>query len=80
MYIIRPINTGDYDALNNIAVESGIGFTSLPVNETLLRKKISRAESAFSEQVVQPGNQSYLLLWKIPPQALWWAPLVLRPL
>lgn len=62
MYIIRPINTGDYDALNNIAVESGIGFTSLPVNETLLRKKISRAESAFSEQVVQPGNQSYLFV------------------
>ncbi len=62
MYIIRPINKDDYDALNNIAVESGIGFTSLPVNETLLRKKISRAEKAFSEQVTQPGDQSYLFV------------------
>ena len=33
MYIIRPIRSSDYDALYAVAEESGIGFTSLPVNE-----------------------------------------------
>ncbi|MBU3020787.1 arginine N-succinyltransferase [Aestuariibacter sp. A3R04] len=62
MYIIRPISSNDYAALHTIAVESGIGFTSLPVNEALLQKKISRAEVAFSSSVNSPGNQSYLFV------------------
>ena len=62
MYIIRPISTDDYAALHTISVESGIGFTSLPVNEALLRKKIARAEKAFNAEVTCPGNQSYLFV------------------
>ncbi|MBU2978630.1 arginine N-succinyltransferase [Alteromonas sp. C1M14] len=62
MYIIRPISAQDYSALHQVAVESGVGFTSLPVNETLLRNKISRAEAAFSSTVNAPGNQSYLFV------------------
>ncbi|MEG3766333.1 arginine N-succinyltransferase [Alteromonas sp. 14N.309.X.WAT.G.H12] len=62
MYIIRPISAQDYPALHQVAVESGVGFTSLPVNEALLRKKIARAEAAFSSQVNAPGNQSYLFV------------------
>ncbi|KTF06007.1 arginine N-succinyltransferase, partial [marine sediment metagenome] len=44
MNIIRPITKADYNALKEIAVESGIGFTSLPVNDELLQRKIDRAE------------------------------------
>lgn len=62
MYIIRPISTQDYAALYQVAVESGVGFTSLPVNEALLKKKIARAEAAFSSEVNSPGNQSYLFV------------------
>lgn len=62
MYIIRPISAQDYAALHQVAVESGVGFTSLPVNEALLRKKIARAEAAFSSEVNSPGNQSYLFV------------------
>ena len=62
MYIIRPISSDDYAALHTIAVESGIGFTSLPVNEALLQKKINRAEQAFASSVNSPGNQSYLFV------------------
>lgn len=62
MKVIRPIAEKDYSSLHDIAVESGIGFTSLPVNEPLLKSKIARSETAFSVQVDKPGNQSYLFV------------------
>jgi len=62
MVIIRPIQHSDYDALHRIAVESGHGFTSLPVNEELLKNRIKRADTSFNKQVTQPGDESYLFV------------------
>jgi len=63
MNIIRPIKQTDYQALYDIAVESGIGFTSLPVNDALLHKKVDRAQEAFNKvNVTQPGDESYLFV------------------
>lgn len=62
MNILRPIKKSDYASLHEIAVESGIGFTSLPVNEELLKSKILSAERSFSEHVDIPGKQSYLFV------------------
>ena len=62
MKIIRPIQERDYAALYEISKESGIGFTSLPVNEELLRKKISDAQLAFASDPQAPGAQSYLFV------------------
>ncbi|AXR05186.1 arginine N-succinyltransferase [Salinimonas sediminis] len=62
MNIIRPIRQSDYASLYDIAVESGIGFTSLPVNEGLLKKKIQRAEQGFHSHATKPGNESYLFV------------------
>lgn len=62
MIIIRPIRDGDYDALHRIAIESGHGFTSLPVNEELLKRRISHAEVSFNNEVSQPGNEGYLFV------------------
>lgn len=62
MNILRPIRQSDYPSLHDIAVESGIGFTSLPVNEELLKRKITSSVSSFSELVTEPGNQSYLFV------------------
>ena len=62
MIIIRPIKTSDYESLHEIAIDSGHGFTSLPVNETLLKNKISRSEKSFSSEVTKPGDQSYLFV------------------
>lgn len=62
MKIIRPIRQSDYPALHDIAVESGIGFTSLPVNEALLKRKIDSAEASFASEVSEPGTQSYLFV------------------
>jgi len=62
MIIIRPIQQRDYDDLYRIAEESGHGFTSLPVNETLLKKRISHAEESFKKDVSQAGNEGYLFV------------------
>jgi arginine N-succinyltransferase len=62
MKIIRPIEHDDYSSLREIAQESGIGFTSLPVNEILLKSKIDKSIHAFAKTVTQPGDESYLFV------------------
>ena len=62
MNIIRPIHTSDFKALYEIAEESGVGFTSLPVNDNLLAKKITRSEASFAKEVSSPTNESYLFV------------------
>jgi arginine N-succinyltransferase len=62
MNIIRPIHTSDFKALYEIAEESGVGFTSLPVNDNLLAKKITRSEASFTKEVSSPKNESYLFV------------------
>ncbi|OUS27954.1 arginine N-succinyltransferase [Thalassotalea sp. 42_200_T64] len=62
MVIIRPIRSSDYDVLHQIAVESGHGFTSLPVNEELLVSRINRATKSFHTPVETCGDEGYLFV------------------
>ncbi|MEH8020621.1 arginine N-succinyltransferase [Rheinheimera metallidurans] len=62
MLVIRPINAADFTALKTIAIESGAGFTSLPVNDERLKQKIQHAEHSFAAKVEQPGDQGYLFV------------------
>ncbi|MGF1697456.1 arginine N-succinyltransferase [Vibrio lamellibrachiae] len=63
MLVIRPITMSDYDALHTCAVESGHGFTSLPVNEELLTNRIQHSEYSFTKDgVTEPGDEGYLMV------------------
>ncbi|MFT4929858.1 MAG: arginine N-succinyltransferase, partial [Phenylobacterium sp.] len=62
MLIVRPIRKDDYSDLFNIAEESGHGFTSLPVNDELLRNKIARSEASVRKDIDQPGDEGYLFV------------------
>lgn len=62
MQIIRPIRQDDFAALKQIAIESGHGFTSLPVNDDVLAAKIDLAHKSFNTQVKQRDNESYLFV------------------
>lgn len=62
MKVIRPIAQKDFAVLYQIAEESGIGFTSLPVDEALLQTKIDRSLDAFAAQVSSAGDQGYLFV------------------
>ena len=62
MIIIRPIQATDYNDLHRIAIDSGHGFTSLPVNEDMLKKRIKHSEESFRVQITEPSNQGYLFV------------------
>lgn len=62
MLVIRPITDADYPALMRCAEESGHGFTSLPVNEELLRNRIEHSIESFKTAVTEPGNEGYLMV------------------
>ncbi|SDH85929.1 arginine N-succinyltransferase [Vibrio xiamenensis] len=63
MLVVRPIAMSDYDALHTCAVESGHGFTSLPVNEELLTNRIQHSEYSFGKHnVAEPGDEGYLMV------------------
>lgn len=63
MFVVRPIQQKDYADLLAIAVESGHGFTSLPVNEELIANKINNAEKSFKEAVGDaPCDHGYLFV------------------
>ncbi|PST93054.1 arginine N-succinyltransferase [Photobacterium sp. NCIMB 13483] len=62
MLIIRPITAADYPALMQCAEASGHGFTSLPINEDLLRRRIQHSQASFNASVTFPGQESYLLV------------------
>ena len=62
MIIVRPIKKSDLKSLYQIAVDSGHGFTSLPVNEQLLQQRIHHAEESFAKDVKEAGNEGYLFV------------------
>lgn len=63
MLVVRPIAKEDYNALYMCAEESGHGFTSLPVNETLLTNRIDHSVNSFAKpEVTEPGDEGYLMV------------------
>lgn len=62
MQVLRPISSKDFAALKNIAVESGHGFTSLPVDDELLESKIQRSQESFSKSLSTPIDEGYLFV------------------
>ncbi|WP_462157144.1 arginine N-succinyltransferase [Pseudoalteromonas sp. GB56] len=62
MMILRPIRQEDFQELLVIAEESGHGFTSLPLNEELLRNKIERSVESFSKPTDKAGDEGYLFV------------------
>lgn len=62
MQVLRPIQNDDFDALKQIAVESGHGFTSLPVDDQALNEKIASAQGSFVKSVDSPEQEKYLFV------------------
>ena len=62
MLVVRPIGPQDQDALYKIAVDSGVGFTSLPINRDVLNEKIAHSVASFAKHVSQPYDEGYLFV------------------
>ncbi|GAB5457579.1 MAG: arginine N-succinyltransferase [Henriciella sp.] len=61
-YIMRPAELSDFDALRAMAVESGPGFTSLPIDEQILRKRLATSVDSFTGRLERPGSGKYLMM------------------
>jgi len=61
-YVMRPAELSDFDALRSMAVESGPGFTSLPVDEDILRKRLLKSVDSFAGRLKQPELGKYLMM------------------
>ena len=61
-HVIRPARLDDFDALMALAELSGPGFTSLPVNEALLRRRLGDSEKAFRGEVARPQTGKFLMM------------------
>ena len=61
-YVMRPAALSDFDALRNMAVESGPGFTSLPVDEDILRKRLLKSVDSFAGRLEHPAYGKYLMM------------------
>ncbi|NCP63297.1 MAG: arginine N-succinyltransferase [Paraglaciecola sp.] len=62
MYVIRPITQRDFAALQQISVEAGHGFTSLPQCEDQLKQRILDAEVAVQANRMDNQDGSYLFV------------------
>ena len=62
MFIVRPIQQNDFDGLKRIAIESGHGFTSLPVDDSRLNEKINHSLASTDKSWLQRGEDSYLFV------------------
>ena len=61
-YMMRPSRPDDLEALIDLAERSGTGFTSLPVNEELLRTRILQSSNAFAGEIEQLEYGKYLMM------------------
>lgn len=61
-YVLRQAELSDFDALRSMAVESGAGFTSLPVDEEILRKRLLKSVDSFAGRLDQPEYGKYLMM------------------
>lgn len=59
---MRPARLSDFDAVMELAELSGPGFTSLPVNEALIRSRIEQSVAAFNGDIPQIEYGRYFLI------------------
>ena len=61
-HVMRPSRLEDFDALMELADLSGPGFTSLPVDEGILHKKLKDSQDAFHSRQRHIEYGKYLLM------------------
>lgn len=61
-YVMRPSRLDDLGALTQLAELSGAGFTSLPVDEPILRERLEKSDRAFNGRQRHLQYGKYLMM------------------
>lgn len=62
LMLFRSARESDIDAIHQLAVNSGIGITTLPKELSLLKKRIAWSTASFNKAVDSPHNEYYLFV------------------
>jgi len=62
MMFIRPVQKSDLDQLEKLALEAGIGLTSLPPDRVVLQRKIQASLDSFEKELQEAEDESYLFV------------------
>ena len=62
MYVLRAIKEQDLEAFVKLALQAGIGMTSIPKNREILLHKVRHAVQSYRKTVELPGDENYLFL------------------
>lgn len=66
MMLFRSAKASDLDAIHQLAVQSGIGMTTLPKDKTLLKKRLQWSCESFKKAVHHPHDEYYLFVLEDP--------------
>lgn len=62
MMLFRSAHSTDLDAIFDLAVQSGIGMTTLPKNKDLLKQRLEWSSQSYKKKVVTPADEYYLFV------------------
>lgn len=66
MMLFRSAQDTDLDAIFQLAVQSGVGMTTLPKNKELLQKRLGWSTASFKKKLQQPADEYYLFVLEDP--------------
>lgn len=61
-YRVRPVRSGDFTAIYEMAKLTGVGFTNLPPDRATLVEKIARAEAAFGRDEEKQADDLFMFV------------------
>jgi len=59
---VRPARAGDVDALYDMAMMTGGGFTNLPQDRGAMAARLARSDAAFAKDISAPDDELYMLV------------------
>jgi arginine N-succinyltransferase len=62
MVIIRPVAPTDLASLLDLSSKTGVGLTTLPNDEDILRRRIAESQHGFARMADKPGGETYLFV------------------
>ncbi len=61
-YVLRSVEARDLRALLRLSASAGVGLTTLPQDEGVLRGRIGDSRRGFERMAEKPGGETYLFV------------------
>ena len=62
MMLFRPAHPDDVESLYQLALDGGVGLTTLPKDKSQLSARVKLSEDSFNKKINEPENENYLFV------------------